>query len=284
MAQSDVSSIPPQHRDTLTVTQAAQLLGVSAWTLRKWTAQSLLASERTVGGHRRYRRTELERFRAELLAHGDASGVHEHLHRLAVLSEVAGAVFAQLEPAETLRIVCEKLLTAMHCTVAIVSAYDAESASVRTLADYDIRGHLWGDQQAYALHDLPIIAHVVAQQVPVVVNRSDLNADPGELARMASHGAQSLLILPLAFGGVTIGVAKLLDSSGERHYSRAELTLALAIADQAAIALHNVDLYETARRRNRELEALLGIAAAVTAAGGVESVMRVVAQALLQAL
>ena len=48
----------------MTVRQAAQLLGVSEPTLRKWTDAGRIATFRTPGGHRRYLLAEIERFRA----------------------------------------------------------------------------------------------------------------------------------------------------------------------------------------------------------------------------
>lgn len=50
----------------LTVGRAARLLGVSETTMRKWTDRGHVASFRTLGGHRRYLRSELVAFRQRL--------------------------------------------------------------------------------------------------------------------------------------------------------------------------------------------------------------------------
>ena len=43
----------------LSIQEAADLLGVSSNTLRRWEAQGKITSERTVGGHRRYQVNDL---------------------------------------------------------------------------------------------------------------------------------------------------------------------------------------------------------------------------------
>ena len=45
--------------DLVSVGEAATLLGVSVSTLRRWEREGKLAPERTLGGHRRYRRDAL---------------------------------------------------------------------------------------------------------------------------------------------------------------------------------------------------------------------------------
>jgi excisionase family DNA binding protein len=56
----------PMSGDALTSAEAAELLGVSASTVKRWVDTGELESTRTVGGHRRIRRTIVERFRARM--------------------------------------------------------------------------------------------------------------------------------------------------------------------------------------------------------------------------
>ena len=48
--------------DWLTLGQAAQYLGVAQSTMRKWTDSGRVSTFKTPGGHRRYRRSELDQF------------------------------------------------------------------------------------------------------------------------------------------------------------------------------------------------------------------------------
>lgn len=51
--------------DDLTNAQAAQVLGVSAGTVRAWAAAGRLPHRRTAGGHRRFPRADVERLARE---------------------------------------------------------------------------------------------------------------------------------------------------------------------------------------------------------------------------
>ena len=56
--------------ESLTTVEVAQLAGVGATSVKRWTDAGLLACVRTAGGHRRFARSEVERF---LGAHPDAN-------------------------------------------------------------------------------------------------------------------------------------------------------------------------------------------------------------------
>ena len=47
--------------DVLSIGQAAKVLGVHPETLRNWHRQGLLEPYKTIGGHRRYSKAEIER-------------------------------------------------------------------------------------------------------------------------------------------------------------------------------------------------------------------------------
>jgi excisionase family DNA binding protein len=58
----------------LTLGQAARFLGVAQSTIRKWTDAQRIPAFKTPGGHRRYRRTDLETFLARSGPGGQVSG------------------------------------------------------------------------------------------------------------------------------------------------------------------------------------------------------------------
>lgn len=53
---------PNDPRETLSTAEAAQLAGVGPSSVKRWADQGLLRCVKTAGGHRRFERTELERF------------------------------------------------------------------------------------------------------------------------------------------------------------------------------------------------------------------------------
>ena len=62
---ADKATLPPAPLG-LTVAQAAQHLGVSISTVRRWSDAGHLPSRRTPGGQRRYTREQLDAFLASL--------------------------------------------------------------------------------------------------------------------------------------------------------------------------------------------------------------------------
>jgi len=72
MAYQDPHSVRGNEPEWLTLGQAARFLGVAQSTIRKWTDQQRVPAFKTPGGHRRYRRVDLQRF-LERSAAGDAS-------------------------------------------------------------------------------------------------------------------------------------------------------------------------------------------------------------------
>jgi excisionase family DNA binding protein len=71
MAYQDPNSVRGNEPEWLTLGQAARFLGVAQSTIRKWTDQHRVPAFKTPGGHRRYRRADLQRF-LERSAAGEA--------------------------------------------------------------------------------------------------------------------------------------------------------------------------------------------------------------------
>jgi excisionase family DNA binding protein len=61
MESNSNNTVAPNAR-LLNVGQAAEYLGVSAASLRKWSNDGLVSTYRTPGGQRRYARDDLDRF------------------------------------------------------------------------------------------------------------------------------------------------------------------------------------------------------------------------------
>lgn len=58
-----VAEVPQEEESTLTVEQAAMMLGVSKQTIRNWEKEGRLQSSRTSGGHRRFLKSQVDDMR-----------------------------------------------------------------------------------------------------------------------------------------------------------------------------------------------------------------------------
>lgn len=268
----------------LTVTQAAGFLGVAAHTLREWTAKGVVEASRTAGGHRRYRKADLEHFRA---ARADADSLQDVFHRLTELStltDVSQAVFSALELEELLPIVCQKLIETTGCSGASLSYYDADAQEVVTLWEHATGDETWGVGTRYSLREYPATKRVIERQDPYVANLNDPTVESHERALLVADGNRSLLIVPLVHKGETIGIAECFDRARERSYSPGELALARAICDRIAVAVVNSRLFDRLRRQNEELALALDTVKAIGSSRDLQEVLETITRRLTEAL
>ena len=71
----------------------------------------------------------------------------------------------------------------------------------------------------------------------------DPNLNPSESEYMQAFGVKTMLIVPLRVGGQTTAYAELWDTAQHREFGQDEIGLAQGIAQQAAIAMLNAQLY-----------------------------------------
>jgi len=116
--------------------------------------------------------------------------------------------------------------------------------------------------EEYRLPDYPATARVIETLQPLVVQASDPQADPAELAYMRKEEVATLIIFPLIAKGQGIGVMEV-ETGEERRYTPQQLNLMMTLANQAAVALENTRLFGETQRatllmseRVRELDCL----------------------------
>ena len=248
----------------LSVQQAARRLGVSPVTVRRWTGTGFLPCTRTAGGHRRIDEHDLDDLAGTL---GDRTRVAAQLARereVEVLTDTAIALAGRLDLGELLHEIAMRMTSLLDCQFCAISDYDADAGEVVTLAEYDHAGHRLADESPYKLHDFPLTRRVLADQVTMVVNVDDPEADAAEVAELRREGDRSLLMVPLVVRGDTIGLLEVVDQRRSRQYSRQELRLAGAVAGQAAVAITNARLFAERRRSRDDITALRRALAALT--------------------
>ncbi len=103
----------------------------------------------------------------------------------------------------------------------------------------------------YPLKDLPVTRAMIETGEPLVFHRDDPEIDPHELALMEKLDIASLMMIPLIYGEETIGLLEL-DTSQAREFTPDDLRLCQGLAEQAAVAIENVRLYEETQRQLKE--------------------------------
>jgi excisionase family DNA binding protein len=237
----------------LNVQRAALRLGVAPHTVRRWTSGGLLPCTRTAGGHRRIRSEDVDALAQQIGGSNHLAARRAREREVETLLETSLALVGQLELPDLLRETAERLTRLMDCHFCAISAYDAASQSVTMLADFDDGGHRLPDVGEYSLSRYPATRRVLEEQVPGLVNVGDPAADQHEVEELTREGDKSLLLVPLVFRGRSIGLVELIDHARERRYSAQELRLCMAVAGQAAAALHNAKLFSEAGEATRDV-------------------------------
>lgn len=277
--------------------EAAAYVGVAPHTLRAWTRAGALPATRTAGGHRRYRRADLDellgatRSRARKAsgrpgATGTTPGAAApagSAEALSLLSQV-GALFESLQPREAISAIAALLKEALACDSVAVSTYEPGDEAVVTLIDTTGALAPLEDPPRYLLSDFPATARVVRDQEVVVTNVSDPHADPGEVALLVEDGHLSSLMLPLVFHGETAGLVELYDDTRERVFAAEELALGRSLCGLAAVALQNARRIDRLHAQSEEQRLLLKTGRAISASVDLGETLETIARLLTETL
>ncbi len=130
-------------------------------------------------------------------------------------------------------------------TVTVVAEYTgAQAKSAELLSDLGQSYNLASDFQTFR-------GFLLGQVEPFVVHIDDPSLTEAELEHMESHGAKSILGIPLWVQGQPVAEVEFWESRRRREFTREEIDLVQAIAHQAAVPIENARLYA---QSNRELD------------------------------
>ena len=128
----------------------------------------------------------------------------------------------------------------------VLSTWDRDGDRVVTFGSHPIeRGG--AIEPSYDLHAFPATRIVLEQHITYVVDATDPDADPAEVAYLGSLGHQSLVMLPLVVRGESMGIVEL-SSARERAFTDKDIDLARLLVREAAVTFDNARLYDELRQ------------------------------------
>jgi diguanylate cyclase (GGDEF)-like protein len=162
------------------------------------------------------------------------------------LLDMSSALSRSLDPVAVADLMAEHLARAVGAEQAQISAWEPAGDRLRTLGCYPagLRPHL---DDHYDLAGYPMTRRVLEERVIEVVDLDDPGADAAEAALLRAEGTRGLVMLPLIAKDAGIGLVEL-TFTGRPATDPGLITLARTMAHEAAMALENARLYETARR------------------------------------
>ncbi len=152
----------------------------------------------------------------------------------------------------------------LEVTSAYISDFDEEQGTAITIAEYFApqASELERVSDLGVTYDLESDFGWEAQWIHdptnnYVVQLDDLKVHAKEREHIAQYGGKTMCEVPLYAKGKLVGTLELWESRQKREFSRDDMVLILAIAQQAALALSNAQLYEQALSASRLKSRLL---------------------------
>ena len=141
---------------------------------------------------------------------------------------------------------------ALDCQQCQIQEFDAAANTVTVSAMYmrepDPAG-LESLHETFTLDDEPEERAIIEGKVPVEQVASDPDVTPGALISFEKYGDKAYLNVPLVFNDEPYGLLVLIETERERRFTPAEIELAEALAEQAAVAIEHARLYRTSEQR-----------------------------------
>ena len=161
------------------------------------------------------------------------------------LLDMNSALSRTLDPRAVADLMAEHVARAVGADRAQISDWDRPNARLRTLGCFPTSARADMDD-FYPLDGYPLTCQVLQNGVIETVDTEDPTADAAEVDLLRRDGMRGLVMIPLIAKGEAIGLIELV-STGRPSSDAGQITLATTMAHEAAMALENARLYETAR-------------------------------------
>jgi signal transduction histidine kinase/HAMP domain-containing protein len=177
--------------------------------------------------------------------------IHQQQQQQEALYDLNRAVTSTLDVTSALNILLDHIALLFSSCAVSVSWLNAQSKLLETIAS---RGPTGGEPAEFALASkgsLPLL--VLQEQKPLAIVDGRTDSRTAELDLFRREGWVSYLGLPLIVKGETLGVFSFYR--GEKHeFGPDEIAFLNALVNEAAIAIHNSQLFEQTKQQAAELE------------------------------
>jgi diguanylate cyclase (GGDEF)-like protein/excisionase family DNA binding protein len=298
MEEPRTATSPPEPWLRLAVT--AELLGVSASTVRRWCDTDRLACFRTAGGQRRFRRADVDlllngagrrgprgsgetdgRGRRSRMRDRRSSDAERHNQMLTELLGLAGTITCRQDVSQFAQTVAERmksLLGVCECAIFVGDGPRLFYAASVDAAGYDTISLA----TPVSLAEYPLCAGALERrEVLVIASPDDPRLTDYERVQLLRQGLASELWIPLASRGHVVGAIDIHDDK-PRDYAEI-LTLTTNVAQMVAGALETALLLDQVDQHAAELRGLAEMGELASQALDLDSFLVGVADQLLKA-
>ncbi|MBI2087337.1 MAG: GAF domain-containing sensor histidine kinase, partial [Deltaproteobacteria bacterium] len=183
--------------------------------------------------------------------------VQRNLDRIRALHEIDNAITSSLDLTKTLSVLIEKIeIFVPHVASTTIRFINHKSGELEFIASRPIPVDEWKAYAATARRGLAYKVFESGASLAVPDIASDPSISDWEFFRR--HRLGSFLGIPLTAKGEKLGVI-CFHTRGRRQFSDDEIEFLTTLAGQAAIAIHNAQLYEETVRANKVKEEFLSV-------------------------
>ncbi|MEM6867512.1 MAG: response regulator [Cyanobacteria bacterium P01_C01_bin.121] len=171
--------------------------------------------------------------------------------REVLINTITQALHASLDPSEIFAAITEKLGQALYADTCTLSLWNNDQSQCVGRFDMAVATSPTLPQPSISITQDAILSELKSTGQPVVVSTAD--ADSEGLAANGQFDARALMAVPLLADAKITGCIILSQVSRERQWQPDEVSLAVAVANQAAIAVQQANLYQKSRHQAEQL-------------------------------
>jgi PAS domain S-box-containing protein len=169
--------------------------------------------------------------------------------------QIAGAsLTSSLDSQEVLQTVSHELVHWLGVEACTISEWNRTKETFKLLAEDGPAG--WFAPEAFKqpdhLVEFPLRQTILTQQKACQLNLAQGDLAPAERSYLQRIGYTNLLLLPMIFQKQVVGLIHLMANQGGRSFSSQEIAVAQLLANQAASALENAQLYQKVQQELAE--------------------------------
>ncbi|MFN8459069.1 MAG: GAF domain-containing protein, partial [Anaerolineae bacterium] len=209
-----------------------------------------------------------------------------NLNELAILYETSSAISSARDTEAVLKTLIRQMVQIINASSGRMYSWDKDLNTGSVQAEFlseEATPKEVETEPIFRLGQRPIL-QVMRGQQPAVFQVSNPALDEVELAEMARCGCLSRLLVPLVVKGAAIGWVELWETRRERSFTADEIRLARLLANQAAVALENVQYLRQLQQALEESDALYQVASTLASTQDSHAIMSIVLQEYLRAL
>ena len=181
----------------------------------------------------------------------------ERNRQLSALIGASRAMTSTLDLDELLEVVCRHAALALDAGSSYIYEYDRELDAMVWLAEHQRDpSHTFEEPMGtvYPIEDMPQDLACVRERRPVEVRLDDPELDDVTRTQLLEWGEQSSLMVPLMVGGEVVASLEVSEAVYPRHFTEQEIALCVALGEQAAVAIHNAQLYRRLQEQKETIE------------------------------